>query len=352
MSLRCAVAGLNRGRIYADLIAAHPECDLVAVCDERPAQLESWQHLATFTSFDEMLAQTQPDMVAIITPGPQHAPQSIAALQAGAHVFVETPNVYSVEEADRIVKLARAGNLKYTLAEDYVYMEWCRRLIELVREGELGEIIGAAAEYTHDCRGFILADDDGHLVPFDRLGEPGIHPLWRMTDLPPLAYSSHTLGPLLEIMDDRCISAAGAGGGRTQMAGVDVMPLESAVFQTEKGAMVRLTNGFVIASPITFTYTLYGTRGSVRVMDYGQPRAIIATDATGTTWRDLDLGFDHGWAGGQSHLHMIANDYLNAVLTDTKPPFDEARSMDFCLPGVIAHQSAQFGGDKLPIPLY
>jgi len=49
-----------------------------------------------------MLDETKPDLVAVITPGPLHAPQSIAALEAGAHVLVETPNVYSADQAREI----------------------------------------------------------------------------------------------------------------------------------------------------------------------------------------------------------------------------------------------------------
>jgi predicted dehydrogenase len=352
MTLRCAVAGLNRGALFVSMLDANPHCRVVAVCDERRSKVAEYGGADGFTSFDEMLDRARPDLVAIVTPGPQHAAQSLAALEAGASVLVETPNVYSAQEASAIVASARARGLKYMLSEDYVYMPWCRRLCEIVSQGALGEIIGAAGEYTHDCRSFVFADDAGTIVPFARAGEPGVTPLWRLTDLPPLSYSSHTLGPLLTMMGDRCVSVAAVCGGRTQIAGTPVFPLESAVMHTQRGASISLTNGFILGHPMGFIYALYGTRGAVRVTDFGGPSALIATDDTGPSWQPLDLPWDQGWAGGTAHLGAVVNDFVAAVLNDTPPPFDEARSMDFCLPGVLAHESAMCGGERLDIPLY
>ncbi len=46
--------------------------------------------LVKHESFELMLA-TQPDVVWICTPNPLHAPQTVAALGAGCHVFCEKP---------------------------------------------------------------------------------------------------------------------------------------------------------------------------------------------------------------------------------------------------------------------
>jgi len=205
-----------------------------------------------------MLNEVKPDLVAIITPGPAHAPQSIAALRAGAHVLVETPNVYSADQAREIVGLVRERGLKYMLAEDYVFMGWCERISRVVREGELGEILGGMAEYTHDCR---------PVRPLSAATEEHTRS-WRFTDLPPLAYASHTLGPLLHLMGDRCVSVTGTVGGRCEIAGVDVFPIETAVLQTESGRVINLTNGFMLSHPFIWMAALYGlstpTTGTLR----------------------------------------------------------------------------------------
>ncbi len=345
MSLRGAVAGLNRGSLFVKLLRANPHCEVVALCDPRPQKLEEHSGIAGFGDFDEMLDAVRPDLVAVITPGPAHAPQSIAALGAGAHVLVETPNVYSADQAREIVGLARERGLKYMLAEDYIYMGWCGRLEALVAEGALGEIIGGMAEYTHDVRPVrpLSAADASHTQS------------WRFTDLPPLAYSSHTLGPLLHVMDDRCVSVTGIVGGRQQVAGVDVFPLETAVLETEGGRTISLTNGFMLSHPFVFFLALYGAEGSIRVLntDHRDPealRVLISTDAE-PGWRDWPMAW-HEREDGRDHLQVMVDEFVDAIVNDTPAPFDEARSMDFCLPGVLAHESARQGGVRLDVPLF
>ncbi len=345
MSLRCAVAGLNRGAGFVMRLRQNPHCEVVAVCDTRAEKLAEHPGIAGFTDFQRMLDEVRPDVVAIITPGPLHAPQAMAALQAGAHVLVETPNVYSAGQAREIVDLVRERGLKYMLAENLVYMGWCQRLKTAVEDGVLGEIIGGMAEYTHDCRPVRpLSDADEQHVQS-----------WRFTDLPPLAYCSHTLGPLLELMDDRCVNATGIVGGRREIAGVDVFPLESAVFETEGGRTINLINGFMLSHPFIFLLALYGTEGSVRVIntDYRDPeglRVLISTDDE-PGWREWVMEWQARDDGGDD-VQVMVDDFVASVVEDTPAPFDEARSMEFCLPGVLAHESAKQGGVKLEVPSF
>ena len=60
----------------------------------------------TFTSFDEALAQTRPDVVSINTFPDTHAEFAIKAMESGAHVFVEKPLAETVAEAERVVQTA------------------------------------------------------------------------------------------------------------------------------------------------------------------------------------------------------------------------------------------------------
>ncbi len=345
MSLRCAVAGLNRGVNFVERLQANPNCEVVAVCDPRPEKLAEHPDAEGFEDFDAMLAGARPDLVAIITPGPLHAPQSIAALDAGAHVLCETPNVYSADEARGVVEMARARDRRYMLAEDYIYMGWCGRLAKLIAEGALGEIIGAMAEYTHDCR---------PVRPLSDATEEHTRS-WRFTDLPPLAYASHTLGPLLHLMGDRCTTVTGIVGGRREIAGVEVFPLETAVLETEGGCTINLTNGFMLSHPFIWCAALYGTEGSLRVIntDYRDPhalRVLISTDDD-PGWRDLPMEW-HERDDGRDHLQVMVDEFVQSAIDGTPAPFDEARSMDFCLPGVLAHESGKQGGVKLDVPLF
>ncbi len=63
-------------------------------------------------SFEHALADPQVDVVVLATPNDLHAPQAIAAMQAGKHVVTDKPMCLNVAEADAMIAASRqAGRL-------------------------------------------------------------------------------------------------------------------------------------------------------------------------------------------------------------------------------------------------
>lgn len=79
---------------------------LVAAADLDATRVRDFgarHHLAeTFTDYATMLRAVQPDLVLVATPPGQHAPMSIAAMEAGASVWCEKPLCGSLAEIDAI----------------------------------------------------------------------------------------------------------------------------------------------------------------------------------------------------------------------------------------------------------
>lgn len=97
--------GLSHARAYAKL----PGFDIAGVCARRVRTMKRPPEIAGapgFTSFDEALAETRPDIVSINTFPDTHAEYAIKAMEAGAHVFVEKPLAETVAEAERVVETA------------------------------------------------------------------------------------------------------------------------------------------------------------------------------------------------------------------------------------------------------
>ncbi len=63
----------------------------------------------TYNDFREMLEKEKPEVVIIATPDHWHGLQTIAAVKAGAHVFVEKPTGHTVNESRAMLKAARDG---------------------------------------------------------------------------------------------------------------------------------------------------------------------------------------------------------------------------------------------------
>jgi predicted dehydrogenase len=352
VKLRWGIAGLGRGRSMIKSLSEVAGCEVVAVCDANPRTLAQYDGLQTYTDYEQFIEQADVDVVGVITPGPEHAEQSILALEAGRHVLSETPCVYSIDEAQAVVDAVRRSGCKYMLAEDYIWMGWCQNLKQIAETGKLGEIVFAEAEYTHDCRGGMLVDSEGQRYHTSKWGSrDDLRPTWRATDLPPLFYCSHSLGPLLYLMEDRCTVATGLHTGARVAPEVCTVDMESGLLQTEAGRAIRLTSGFCIAHPFSLFVGLYGTRGSIRMVNLGQlqVKAWFEEDAQSDDWWDLPMEYQ-GRADGRPWVSVMLEEFAVSIVNDTEPPVDVYRSMEYTLPGICAHMSAEQGGLPVQVP--
>ena len=350
MGLRCGMIGLNRGKIFVKALAANEACDVIAVCDPDAKAFEDLSGLGTFTEIEPFL-DVGLDVVAVISPGPVHAAQSIAAMERGVHVLTETPCVYSVDEARQVVETAARTGRRYMLAENFIWMGWVIALKQFIEEGKFGEIVYAEGDYTHDCRDLMFYDSQGG-VPYSELDKhPGARPAWRATDLPPIFYCSHTLGPLLHLMDDRITSAFGLAVQDRGMPGLVPTDLVSALYKTEGGAVMRLTNGFSVAHPFTMYYNLVGTRGSAKLLQAKDLRVKFYSDLGPEKdgWEDLDLTWGSR-PDGRSNVQVMVDEFIEAIVTDGPLPKDIHASLDMQLPGIVAHESAMVGGVMMDVP--
>ena len=95
---------------------ASKQVECVALCDvdetvvinaAEDVKFDLGDNPKTYRDYREMLATEKPEIVIIATPDHWHALQTIAAVQAGAHVLVEKPTGHTVNESRAMVKAAR-----------------------------------------------------------------------------------------------------------------------------------------------------------------------------------------------------------------------------------------------------
>ena len=68
-----------------------------------------------FTDYNEMLRKLKPDAVSVCSPNGAHAANTIAALEAGAHVIVEKPMAMNAKEAQRMIDTANKSKRKLVI---------------------------------------------------------------------------------------------------------------------------------------------------------------------------------------------------------------------------------------------
>jgi len=108
----CGNMGTSHARAYHQLDGFEIVGLVSRGSESRTRLSEELGGLPTFSSYEEALRATHPDVVSINTYPETHADYARQALQAGAHLFVEKPLANTVEEAQEIVDLARQYDRK------------------------------------------------------------------------------------------------------------------------------------------------------------------------------------------------------------------------------------------------
>src|SRR6266545_6767241 len=116
-SIRMGVIGYGYwGPNIVRNLSALDRCAVVSVCDRNPNALKRAQkaypavHLTT--DFTEVLASTDIDAVAVVTPVWTHFELAKKALENGKHVFVEKPFTSTSAQAVQLIELASHKNLR------------------------------------------------------------------------------------------------------------------------------------------------------------------------------------------------------------------------------------------------
>ncbi len=353
--LKIGVVGLIRGAAVASQAFHHKQARITAVCDVDEGRVRETRelfakegHIAEgFTDFDEFLAKGDFEAVIVANYATEHVPLVVKALEAGKHVLSEVPAVNSVEEV-KLLREAVAAHpkQKYMLAENCNYWAFVTAWKAMYRDGALGEAIYCEAEYLHavDYRDHAPYKDPNH---------------WRLHN-PAIKYCTHELGPLLDILDDRCVSVSCM---EPEVVYNPYRPKQKngvAIFRTAKGAVIRLLIVFDAFVGYDHNYSIIGTRGSIHTdknISVGAEAHTFASLSSVPESRNRKIeipisthfsnesGADHGGAD----VKMVLS-FIDCVLNDTEPPIGIDLAIRMTLPGIIAAESAARGGALLEIP--
>jgi predicted dehydrogenase len=145
--------GMN---ILREAIAAQ-RGPVVALCDAdtnllstNAAEVEklSGNKPRTYKDYREMLATEKPGIVIVATPDHWHALNAIAALKAGAHVYLEKPICHTINEGKAIVKAARQSGRAVQIGTHRRASPHNISAQQFLREGKAGEI-GLVRSFVH-----------------------------------------------------------------------------------------------------------------------------------------------------------------------------------------------------------
>jgi predicted dehydrogenase len=143
--LRVAVVGAGGwGEQHARIFAGRPDTALVAIVGRTPrrAQQRAAAYETTaYTDIDEMIEQAKPDLVTTSLPNEGHFEPTLQLIRHGVALLVEKPLVFSVTEADQLLKEAAERDLFFAINFNHRYAEAVQRAHRAIAAGDLGEIV-------------------------------------------------------------------------------------------------------------------------------------------------------------------------------------------------------------------
>ncbi|HEY3417654.1 MAG TPA: Gfo/Idh/MocA family oxidoreductase [Armatimonadota bacterium] len=143
-AVKLGVVGLGMGGGHVEGYQAHPEAEVVAICDTNPERLNEkarkYGIAHTFTDAETMLKQCKLDAISVATPNAWHAPITIAALKRGLHVLCEKPMAMTVKESEKMLAAAEKSGKNLMINFSYRFSPMSYALKQQVDAGVVGDI--------------------------------------------------------------------------------------------------------------------------------------------------------------------------------------------------------------------
>ncbi len=216
-------------------------------------------------SVEALLADDSIDIVLNLTVPRAHAPVSLAAIEAGKHVYNEKPLGANREEGRRIIEAAKAKGVRVGCAPDTFLGAGHQTARKLIEDGAIGKPVAAVA--------FMLGrgHESWHPNP-EFYYEPGGGPMFDMgpyylTDLVQL------IGPIRRVSGSTaiCITPRTITHDKSGKLGkkieVETPDHVAGTIEFANGAVGTIITSFAVAAHTLPRIQIYGTEGTLEAPD-------------------------------------------------------------------------------------
>ncbi|WP_461164625.1 Gfo/Idh/MocA family protein [Arthrobacter sp. R4-81] len=390
MAFSLGVVGAGQfGGQFAHLFRLHPGVSSVVVVDELPDRAafacKQWGLDGVLDSFEELLA-SDVDAVAIFTQRWTHGPLVERALRAGKDVYSAVPMAVSEEEISRIIDAVRETGNVYMMGETSYYNPATVYAREQHAAGRFGRVFYSEGDYVHDM-------DLGFYDAYRYSGGES----WKETaSYPPMLYPTHAIGGVLGAVPSHAVSVSCVGvsddrGDGVFDKGVSMFGNDfsnaTALFELNDGGVMRTNEMRRVGYPSHIResrFRFFGTEASLEQLAHvtvwqdkkdvhdisalmeTRPSIPLDDPSLANVAPELRDAFVSGLApvhdparlpdefrgapnGHEGSHHFLVDDFVTAVNNRSMPPVNAWVAARFTLPGIVAHESALNGGERLPI---
>jgi predicted dehydrogenase len=365
--LNVAVIGMNFGKEFVKLYQHHPNVDKVAICQRNEDTLrDTGAELGIpederFTSIDDVVAQDWIDAVHIVTPPATHAEYTIKAMNAGKHAASTVPMGLSVRELQDICDLQKKTGLVYMMMETAVYTREFLYVKDLVYTGQLGKIQFVRGSHMQD------------------MGLEGWPEYW--LGFPPFWYGTHAISPLIIINKKFAEYVIGHGSGTLSENLASrygsPYPVETVTIKLKDSDVTAEATRSLYETVRQYreSFDIYGTKmayeweqiaeegaalfeggETARRVEAPDTDALLIEEFKPFTKREVILNKDNvsfiqGAGHGGSHPHLV-QEFIASIIEDRAPLLDASTTANITAAGILGHESALKGGERIYLPSF
>jgi predicted dehydrogenase len=148
--IKGSIVGLGKmGLSHAAIVGAHPDVEMVSVCDTSSLILDGFNKftkIKTYNDYEKMIDTEKPEFVIVATPTKFHYPIVKYAIEKGLHVFCEKPFMLNSAQGKEIVDLAAKKSIINQVGFHNHFIGTFRELKRLLSVNLIGEVVHFSGE--------------------------------------------------------------------------------------------------------------------------------------------------------------------------------------------------------------
>lgn len=304
------------GKVHLDNYQQLDGAEVVAACDLNELALQEvrdkYNIPYTYSDFREMLQRDDIDAIDVCLHNNLHAPITMAALQAGKHVYCEKPIAGSYLDGKRMVDTAQECNRKLHIQLSFLYSMETKAAKVLIDHGNLGKLYHARST-GHRRRGRPFVDGYGtkdfnqkRIASGGAVVDMGVYRISQLLYLMNL--------PTVKTITGKTYQEVDMDEQRRQASGFDVEELGVGFVRFEDGITMDIIESWAIHLNEFEGSSLVGNQGGIRF-----PSHINGIDfpfSYHTSVCDMDM---------DSTIHLGAADYRWHQLREEMDAYDSSQ---------------------------
>jgi len=334
-----------------------PNCIVEAVSDLRTDRRERLMKVykceKSYESLEKLILDDDIDAVAVFTGAPDHVRHCVAVMNTGKHCISAVPAAMSLEECEELIEAKERNDVKYMMAETSHYRAPAMLMRQLYRDGIFGEILYSEVEYYHPM--------DPGSKERQRLWYYQGKPTWRHC-YPPMLYPTHCTDFVVGVTGERFVEVSCMGAGPDDDPEFENNqynnPFDTgiALLRTDRGNICRCNRSRTLHAHgeraqwfgDTMSAFMSSWAGQPFVVKQeGKPNVTAHPDYMDLLPEPMRVKTGHG----NSHT-FLTHEFIMALVEDREPVIEVYTAVAETAPGIVAHESALSGGEKLKIPSF